>query len=273
MTFYETITAAINDMARHGYDSQRRLDEWVARIRKSATSSMVSKYMLEKSLRATLAAIYGKLVTRGGVFKYHPGVSRFTVERLKPKMRSELDRRIAASANLITLNRQSSIEKTLQRFSGWATSVPAGGTTQADKPEAKASVHRALKQLPFEERRVAIDQGHKLISAINEIVASDGGAIAVEWHSHWRQSGYNYREDHKERDGKTYLLRESWARAQGLVKAGPAGFYEDITKPAEEPFCRCTGVYLYSLGQLPEDMLTQKGKDKLAAVREKLKGL
>jgi hypothetical protein len=273
MTFYETITAAVNDMARSGYDSQKRLDGWVAKIRQAATSSMVTKAMLDRTLRATLSTIYKRMVTRGGLFKYHPGVSKFTVERLTPKMRSELDRRVAASANLITLNREKSIQSTLQRFSGWASSIPAGGTTQANKPEVKETVQKSLKALPFEERRVLIDQGHKFTSAINDIVATEGGAIAMVWNSNWRQSGYNYREDHKDRDKQVYLFKSSWARDKGLVKPGPAGLLEDITKPAEEPFCRCYGTYIYSIGKLPEEMLTKKGKDELAAVREKLKDL
>lgn len=273
MTFYETITAAINDMSKHGFDSKKRLDDWVTKIRKAAVSSMIPKGLLERSLNATLQTIYKKMVTKGKIFEYHPGVSRYTVERLTPKMRSELDRRVAASANLITLNREQSIQKTLQRFSGWATSVPAGGTTQTDKVEVKDNVQKALRALPFEERRVCIDQGHKLISSINEIVANDGGAIACQWHSNWRQKNYDYREDHKERDGEIYLIKGSWAHKAGLVKAGDVGYYESITKPAEEPFCRCTGVYLYSLSQLPDNMLTVKGREKLAEVREKMKDL
>ena len=35
-----------------------------------------------------------------------------------------------ASAKLIKLNRDAAIERTLQRFSGWSTSIPVGGTAE-----------------------------------------------------------------------------------------------------------------------------------------------
>jgi hypothetical protein len=89
----------------------------------------------------------------------------------------------------------------------------------------------------FDERRVLVDQGHKLISAINRTVAEEGNAIAGTWHSHWRQAGYDYREDHKERDDHVYAIRGNWAIKDGLMKVGPAGYSDEITQAAEEPFC------------------------------------
>ena len=172
-----------------------------------------------------------------------------------------------ASANLIKLNRKASIDKTLQRFQGWATSIPIGGSKTQDRQAEKAHIKKELYKSHFEERRVIIDQNHKLISSINDIVATDNGAIAAEWHSHWRQPHYNYRKDHKERDMKVYLIRNSWAANQGLVK----GKYADsITQPGEEPFCRCNYRYIYSLRRMPEDMLTVKGKKAILTTQSKL---
>jgi len=52
-----------------------------------------------------------------------------------------------------------------------------------------------------------------------------GAAIALIWHSNWRQAGYDYREDHKERDLEIYTLRPNWALERGFMKASPAGLY------------------------------------------------
>ena len=269
-SYYDILTAAVNDISEHGFDSAERIAFWSEEIRKAAERTMASPSVLEQQLKDAMAAIYQRLVERGEVAKFHPGVARFTLERLRPQMRAELDRRIMASASLIKLNKTQSVQKTLQRFQGWATSIPAGGSDNVDKREEKATLSKALRQLPFEERRVLIDQSHKLTASINEIVASDGGAIALKWHSNFRQPGYNFRPDHKERDGKVYLLRNSWAKDAGLVKKGDDGYYDEITAVAEEPFCRCSAVYIYNLRSLPSDMLTQKGKDSLAAVRAQL---
>jgi hypothetical protein len=264
MTFYQTITAAIADIAAHGYDSQERVAEWVRRIRASALETMTPPSVLEKGLRIALSSAYERTVDRGGALKANPGIERFSIERVKPKLRSELDRRIAASADLIKLNRNQAIEKTLQRFSGWATSIPPGGSNSVAKVEESKKIRKSLSGLSFEERRVAIDQGHKLVATINELVAIDSGALAAVWHSHWRQPGYNYRKDHKERDGRVYLIRGNWAQEKGLIKVGPAGYYDQITKPAEEVYCRCSAEYIHNLRDIPKDMLTIKGKEFLA---------
>jgi len=112
-----------------------------------------------------------------------------------------------------------------------------------------------------------IDQSHKFVSSLNNILAKDGGAIAVIWHSNWRQRNYNYRPDHKERDSNVYALRNNWAIEKGLMKAGPAGYYDEITQFGEEIYCRCFGQYLYSIRDLPKEMLTQRGIEELNRVK------
>lgn len=269
-SFYQVLTDAINDMVEHGFDSAERLATWITRIRQAAAATLTPAYVLEEALRNTFQTTYRRLVEKGGILQFHPGVPKFTLERVKPKLHGLLQQRTMSSANLIKLNRDTMINRVEQRFSGWASSIPPGGSEAASKPEARAEIRKPLASLPFEERRVMVDQGHKFISNLNEVLANDGGALAAEWHSHWRQRNYNYREDHKERDTQVYLIKGSWAHQQGLVQPGPAGFYEDITKPGEEIFCRCFVSYLYALRRLPPAMLTQRGKDELAKARLQL---
>jgi len=260
LSFNETVSAAIADMSRYGYSSQARVDRWVKAIKDAAQREMVSTEKLQQELKRALGAIYYSQVDKGGLLTMNPGVSRFTLKNVKPKLRAELDRRIMAAANLIKLNRTTAINDTLQRFQGWATSIPLGGSMATDKSDARENVRKALKQLPFEERRVVIDQGHKFNASINSILADNAGAIALTWRSNWRQANYDYRPDHKERDKKVYLIRGSWAEEKGLVKPNKDGYYDQITAVAEEPFCRCFAEYIYSLEDLPEDMLTKLGK-------------
>lgn len=268
MTFAETVAAAIKDFEEYGYDSEARLERWLSELRKSAEQATSSKSKLAEMLRDALRAIFHRLVEKGSILGRHPGADRFTLQKVAPRLRTELDRRILASASLIKLNRDEAIEKTLRRFSGWATSIPVGGSEAVSRRETSTDLKKALKSLPFEERRVLIDQGHKLTSSLNAILASDGGAIAGKWRSHWRQAGYNYRTDHKERDGHFFLLRDSWAAKSGLVKPGPDGYSDKITQPGEEVFCRCFYEYVYNLRDLPGDMLTEKGAAELERVRK-----
>lgn len=266
-SFYETITAAITDMCEYGYDSADRVAAWVQRIREAALRSLTPPHVLQDALNRTMAAIYRSKIERAGILKFHPGVQPFTLARVAPRLRAELDRRIMASAGLIKANRTEAVETTLRRFAGWATSIPPGGTDVSMRREVKEEIRKPLAQLPFAERRVAVDQGHKFVANLNNILAQDAGAIALKWRSNFRQAHYHYREDHKERDGKIYLIRGNWAQERGLVKPGDVGYYDQITAVGEEVFCRCFAQYVYSLRALPDDMLTARGREELERIR------
>ncbi len=272
-TFTRTVREAVKFFLRNGYTSRQELEQWQAIIRQAAESETDDDYisMVSDRLRKT----YDLQVSKAGALERHKGLSRFTLNYMEPKLRSELDRRILASADLIKLNRTAAINKTVQRFSGWATSIPVqdyvgGGLSASSRSGIVANaqhIQKSAEQVDYEARRVMIDQSHKLIANIDKIIATGNNAIAAEWHSHWRQPGYDYREDHKERDKLVYLIRGNWAQKNGYVKAGPAGYLDEITQPGEEVFCRCYVTYLYNLRSIPEDMLTQKGRKFLESMK------
>lgn len=272
-TFTRTVREAVKFFLRNGYTSRQELEQWQAIIRQAAESETDDDYMSMVSDR--LRKSYDLQVSKAGVLERHKGLSRFTLNYMEPKLRSELDRRIMASADLIKLNRTAAINKTVQRFSGWATSIPVqdyvgGGLSASSRSGIVANaqhIQKSAEQVDYEARRVMIDQSHKLIANIDNIIATGNNAIAAEWHSHWRQPGYDYREDHKERDKLVYLIRGNWAQKNGYVKAGPAGYLDEITQPGEEVFCRCYVTYLYNLRSIPEDMLTQKGRKFLESMK------
>ena len=269
-TFYQTLTEAIRDITEHGFDSAGRLAYWTNEIRKAAEASLTPQWRVEALLNASLGAVYRRLIDRGQVARYHSGLSQFTKAHLAPKLHAELTRRIMNSAGLIKLNREEAMAATVRRFEGWAGSIPVGGSSSQNQKEVASDLRKSIAGQSFRDRRVLIDQGHKLTASLNQIIATDGGAIAMVWHSHWRQANYNYREDHKERDGQCYAIKGNWALQRGLMKAGSDGYYDDITKVGEEVFCRCWAQYIYTIDRLPEDMLTKKGREVLDATKKKL---
>lgn len=266
-SFRETLASAIKDISQHGYDGEARLAVWLKRLKDAAEESLTSEAEMDRALRRSLGSIYRKLVDRGGLER-EAGVPLFTIKKVKPKLKAELDRRIMASAQLIKLNRKQAIDDTLQRFAGWSTSIPAGGSQAVDKGQTAADLRKSLSSLSYRERRVLIDQGHKFTSALSEIVAVDHGAIAGIWRSHWRQHNYDYRQDHKLRDEKFYVVRKCWADERGLIKH-PNGYTDQITQPGEEVFCRCKYQWIFHLRDLPRAMLTKKGAEELERVRVK----
>lgn len=269
-SFYETVTAAIADFTENGFESDAQLDRWMTAIRAAAEADMISQRQLDRELQRFLISVYQRMVEKHGILRQHPGLERFTIDRLRPQLRAELDRRILTSADLIRLNREQVIAETLRRFQGWATSIPIGGSRLTRRQVVRSDIRKSMTSLPFLERRVLVDQGHKLNAAISDIIASDQNAIAAEWHSHWRQSGYQFREEHKERDQVVYATRGSWAIKRRFITAGEQGYYEDHERPGELVYCRCYVRWLYNLRDLPRDMLTEKGKEALAQVRARL---
>ena len=109
--FQDVLSAAIADLAEHGFDSIERVERWMRELRLAAERSLISPASLEQQLRNSLAAIYRRMVDKGAILKRSPGVERFTLDRVRPLLRAELDRRIVASANLIKRSEERRVGK------------------------------------------------------------------------------------------------------------------------------------------------------------------
>ena len=269
-SFFTLLTEAINHFIENGYTSQKELDFWTRTLQEGIVRTLGPLSSIETKARKSLKNTYGKLVVHGGLLRQNKGVSKYSIEMLKPKMRRDLDRRILASANLIKLNRKEAVAITLRRFQGWATSIPKGGSRALDLKKAKASIRKPLRKVTFQEKRVIIDQSQKFAASLNAVIAEGNSAIAAVWHSRWKTAGYDYRKDHKERDNLVYTIRDNWALRQGLMKVGASGYTDEITQPAEEVYCQCRYTYIYSIDALPDSMLTEKGRQLLAQAKAKI---
>ncbi len=266
-SFRQVLSEAVAYFEKWGYENPSVLLTWITRIRMAAEKEAGTLASRQKNVRDALNSIFYRMTQKGRLIeRANPGISKVTIRMIAPSLKSELDRRILASADLIRLNRDRAIEETLQRFSGWCTSIPPGGSGAVEKREVISHISKPLQSRTFEERRLAIDQGHKLVANVNHIIGVQSGAIAVKWR-HVHQAGYDGRPEHEARDGQIYVLKDSWAREKGLVKAGSNPFYDDIDQVSVAPFCRCWAEFKISLSQLPEDCLTAKGKKTLEETR------
>ncbi len=255
-TFSDVLRRAIADFETHGFDSEERLARWQRELMGAAEGHTA---ITADNLKRTLTSIYTAQVTKGGLLRAH-NIPAWKFNQIAPKLQRELQRRIMAAAQLIKLNREEMIARTMRRFSGWATSIPIGGSEAVDRKEENASIKKALKSLPYDERRVMIDQAGKFKASLSNITATETGAIAAVWRSHFRAAGYNARPDHAERDGKIFVIRDNWAMQNGLMKLDGHQYTDDIEMPAEFVYCQCRYKYLYNLRDLPDEMLTDKGR-------------
>lgn len=262
-SFQQVITQAVADISEHGYMSPGQIAEWCRLIKEAALRSMTPEHVLEDALKSMFRTSYARLVDNGGILQHHHGITRFTLERVKPKLRAELDRAIFASAGLIKLNKSRATEETLQRFAGWASSVQPGGSDVVKKQVVKSDIRKALASLPYEVRRCQIDQAGKFASNLSAIIAKDRNAIAGIWHHHYKRYP---RPVHVHRDGLVYLVRDSWAKAAGFIKP-TNGYTDEIDRPGELILCGCSYGWVYNIRDLPPANVTDKGRDELRRVR------
>lgn len=261
-SFRALLFEAIREFAEHGYRSEADLSAWLLRLHAALERELPADGWVRQQLEAALGRIFTREVKTGGLLKRVPGVSRYTLDRISPTLRAELDRRIFAGIDLIRLNRRAAVEKTLQRFAGWVSSVPRGGSHQTNIREIAAELAKPAKQVRFEARRVAIDQGHKLSAAVAHVAAAHAGAIGGIWHDRGEHDhGYDARPEHLKRSGTLFLIRDSWAMEDGLVRKGGLGYTDEIEQPAQLPFCSCFYEYVTSPRALPETLLTAKGRE------------
>ena len=215
---------------------------------------------IKKEVQRNLGSVYKKQVDGGQLRAKHPELPKWAIDKVKPHLQQELYNRTLANIKLITLNQEESTAKTLASYQGWLSSSVDGAAELAAVPEKLMKEY--TERNDFYNRRVTVDQAHKLQSALSNIVAADNGAIACRWKSQYRRLNYDARKEHKERDGKIYLIRDSWADKAGLVKQVD-GYYDEITQAGEEVYCSCVVYYIYAISKLPEEMITKKGLEYL----------
>ena len=263
VTFDEVLASAVQYFIQYGYQNEEALTYWSTRLAEAARRSMISITQMNEKVRAALTAEYTRLVERGLAISKHPEIAKSTLAKIRPELRRVLSDRIAASALLIRLNREEAIASTVRRFAGWASSLPPTPQVGTPAREVRASIRKGLAAASFQERRLLIDQGHKLNANINATIAEGGGAIAAIWISHYSQHNYDFRESHKDLDleshKRPFLIRNSWAHKAGLLSTVNATFTDELEyQPGQQPYCRCYFLYIYSLSKLPKDMLTRK---------------
>jgi len=268
--FRTLLIEGLRKFAAEGYRSESDLQEWMQRLQAALEIELPSDEESKAALARILESVYARDM-RTGIAKRVPGVSRYTLSRVAPHLRAELDRRVWAGADLIKLRKRAATQQSLQRFAGWTTSVPPGGFPRIPKDDLRdvaREIGMPVATLKYERRRLAIDQGHKLSAAVAHVVAEGEGAIAGIWHDRGESDhSYDARPEHLARSGKFFLVRDSWAIEQGLIKRGSAKYTDEITEPAFEVYCSCWYEWVTTPHDLPEDMLTAKGRAWISGVR------
>lgn len=233
--------------------------DWLERLLTSGNDDRGDR----KEIEAALLLMLMRELKR--VARHHKGLPAHAVERLKPMLKQRTLARVQVASDLLRLRRKEALSNTLARFAGWQSSI-GPGEPQVKSRELVTRINKPLAQIEREKRRIMQDQARKEAASIHETIARESGALALIWHSNWRVPGYHYRPDHKERDELVWVLPGNWASKQGLISPR-APSYDDITHVGQEPNCKCYAQFLYTLEDLPADMLTSRGKMALNGLR------
>jgi len=147
--------------------------------------------------------------------------------------------------------------------------IPVGGTK--DK-EIKAKIPEIKKEIRFLAKWNRLFYTYKARSfpvEIEHIFVLAGNPLAAIWHySNLDEQGeYQKTYDHRLRDSRVYAIRGSWGIENGLMKVGPAGYLDEISRPAQELGCMCSLQWVTTVRRLPDDMITNKGRSELDRVR------
>lgn len=237
---------------------------------------------LEPDLRREYKKAYYKYIN-GGYKQHFPGVKAYRLEDMKPAYRKEVQNSVDNSLALIKTQNQEFMRKMQDRFRNWATiPTPEMRGPQATTTYLRLEIMKApevREEMTAHQHFIIEDQTRKLIANMNEITASESGAIAFIWHNRRDKKvtgapgGLNKptekHGDHWEREGKLYLVKGSWALKRGLLKKTPDVWYDtDIPdgKPGMPVGCRCYSSWITDIESIPEayrDLLTEKGREYL----------
>lgn len=205
----------------------------------------------------------------------HKGVTKSSINDLKPKFRKELEDRVKISFNLMKNQEDELKQKIASRFINWVSidSKEVRGNT--------TSKQSLLNFLDFTKENgiaenhakfILQDQTRKMVASFDDLIARENNAIGGIWHNRgdrrvvgnpqgiYPNSETKAHGDHWEREGVFYAFKNGWAYRDRLIVAP---VYEDLEDGGVGVAigCRCRLEYIYDLRDVPYAYLTKKGKE------------
>jgi len=134
------------------------------------------------------------------------------------------------------------------------------------RKEAVSDIRSTLKSIYKWDKIFYSDYALDLIREVEIIANIKNGAIAVKW-----SYGSPYSEEfdckHKLLDNKYFFFRTSKEIKDGLIDLSNINYFDDAPRPREEWGCLCRFVFLYTINDIPESLLSKKAKTILSEQR------
>ena len=261
-----------------------QLDRLLATYR-SVTNEEIRNLVegLEPELRREYKKIYYRFIN-GGYEQYHAGIKGYRIQDMKPYYRKAVEESVNNSIGLIKTQNAEFLLKMQDRFRNWAT-IPSNDLRGKYDDHEKIAEHlrknvlktpEAVKEVTNWQKVIIRDQAKKLLGSMNRITAENSGAFAFIWHTRkdikvtgnptgLYPKGNDKHGNHFEREGKLYLLKESFAvKAHLVAKTGDIQYDTELNDgmPSLGISCRCYAEYIYDLENIPKQyqgIITEKG--------------
>lgn len=147
--------------------------------------------------------------------------------------------------------------------------VPMGGTKDKEVKSRIGEIKKELRTLEKWDRLFYVHKAMCFPAEVEFLFSLESNPIAAIWHYNPidEQTDYPKNYYHKQRNELVYAVRGNWAITKGLMKVGPNGYLDEISRPSQEIGCMCHLQWLYSISRLPTNMVTEKGVSELKRVR------
>lgn len=209
----------------------------------------------------------------------HKGITKASINDLKPKFRKEIEDRVKISFNLMKNQEDELKQKIASRFINWVSidSKEVRGNTTSKQSLLNFLDFAKENSIAEDHAKFILqDQTRKMIANLDDLVARENNAIGGIWHNRQDrrvvgnpQGIYPHAEskahgNHWEREGKFYIFKDSWAYQKGYVKGELYDNLEDGGVGVAIG-CRCRLEFIYDLRDVPYENLTKKGKEFISA--------
>jgi len=196
-----------------------------------------------------------------------------TFERLEPKIRSTFAACVKEAQEQAEPFRRSELQKALAAFEQWAKSIPLGGTKDRAYREAARDVRQALKAFPQWDKAYCGHKAYNFPTAVSRLFSEGSGGASPQGTQYagpiaaiWRWGAWTHETEHERFNGRAFVVRGNWAITKGFINQSVAMYTDQMPHPGDDN-CRCHYQYLYSLRDLPPELLSREGKEALAKAK------
>jgi hypothetical protein len=188
---------------------------------------------------------------------------------LLPSIMERFDWCIKTYGEQASLYREDQLGRFCDLVSQLLQQTPEGGSKDNSLKRQITNIKSEVRSLAMWDELFYIYKTSSFPSEVEYIFKLENNPIACVWYYNPRDEQGDYRKtyDHRQRQGHVYAVRGNWAIEKDLMRAGPDRYIDEISRPCQEVGCMCHLRWLYALRELPQDMLTKKGKEELERVR------